>query len=254
MSVYLIVLIGVWALQEKLLFFPRPDDSSIVAQLSQDPNFTHIPAPTPDGIVLDGWRQNFPDRPKTLLFFDGNASNVTESIVRFSVPSANIIAYNYRGYGASEGNPSQEVLFSDALLLYDFLIQTGEITPENLYIMGRSLGTGVATYLASQRTSEGVILLTPFDSIEKIAKEQFPFLPVSLLIRNPFPSEQFASKKPNRVLMLTAEHDTLVRHPRTEHLFSVWNGEKHQEMIPSVNHDTIVFSEEVWKKIENFIQ
>jgi acetyl esterase/lipase len=86
--------------------------------------------------------------------------------------------------------------------IYDFLIQDLHISPENIFIMGRSLGTGVATYLASQKSSAGVILVTPYDSVENVAKGSYWFVPVSILLKNKFESYRYAQLQANSLLCI----------------------------------------------------
>lgn len=250
---YVAVWVFLYFFQTSMLFIPQKENPEKVAILTQSEQFRHLSYTNSDGFVLDWWQQIDPEKTKTVLFFDGNAGNIVDFIAQFSLPDANFIAFNYRGYGKSTGKPSEAVVFADALFLYDTLTQEGIISPENTYIMGRSIGSGVATYLASKRPSQGVILITPFDSIEQIAKERFPMYPISWILQNKFLSIQYAQEKPNRVLIIYGAKDTLVKNANTERLFEAWNGEKEKFLLPDFDHDNIIFSEEMWKKIENFL-
>jgi len=95
---------------------------------------------------------------------------------------------NYRGYGASEGSPSERALFADALLVLDALRERPDVDPARVALVGRSLGSGVATYVAANRPVAGVALVSPYDSVTALARRQFPWLPIELLLRHPFDS------------------------------------------------------------------
>jgi len=138
----------------------------------------------------------------TVLYFGGNGDETSYFVEKYNYKHANIASFNYRGYAYSTGNPSEKALLADALLQYDYLTKTLKISPEKIIVMGRSLGTGIATYLASQRKLESVILITPYDSVESVAKESYFFLPVSFLITNPFHSDAYAAIQKNRLLCI----------------------------------------------------
>lgn len=138
-----------------------------------------------DGAVLDGvYRRSLRDDAPLILYFGGNADDATRILLRIPhIDDYDIASFNYRGYIKSTGTPSQKALFSDALSIYDTYAKERQTI-----LIGRSLGTGVATYLASKRQVKGVILITPFDSLTSIAKKKYPFFPINLLLNHPFNS------------------------------------------------------------------
>ena len=119
--------------------------------------------------------------------------------------------------------------------------------------MGRSLGTGVATYLASQRKVQGVILITPFDSVEAVAQEQYFFVPVSLLLKNRFHSDIYSKIQKNKLLSIYAGQDASIPNHHTENLLTHWNGDMKRILISSATHDNIYDFPEVEKSINTFI-
>ena len=119
--------------------------------------------------------------------------------------------------------------------------------------MGRSIGSGVATYLASERQVRGVILITPYDSIQSVAQEKFPWLPVSLLPRNTFFSVDFAQKQPNPALVIYGGQDTTIPPHHTKNLIDHWSGAVTEQFIPDANHDDILDHEATWSAIRGFI-
>ena len=105
-----------------------------------------------------------------------------------------VAALNYRGYGRSEGAPSEAAISADALLVYDRLAGREDIDAERIVVFGRSLGSGVAVPLAARRPVHAVILVSPFDSLRRIAKKTYPFVPVPTLLRHPFDSLALAPR------------------------------------------------------------
>lgn len=142
-----------------------------------------------------------------VLYFGGNAEDVSLSLplLAKAFPQVFIHAMHYRSYGGSTGRANEKHLFADGLALYDQLKREYQ----TVMVMGRSLGSGVATYVASQRPVPQLILVTPFYSLENVAQDQYPYLPVRLLLRDKFESYHYAPLVKAKVLMLVAEWDQL---------------------------------------------
>jgi hypothetical protein len=151
---------------------------------------------------------------KLLLYFGGNADDAS-AILKYLNPDLDmqVVAFNYRGYGESSGKPSQEAFFSDALAIYDTYAKDKEVI-----IMGRSLGTGVATYLASKRPATHVVLITPFDSIRAIAKAKYPYFPIDWLIRHPFESIKYTPQIEAKISVVEVSDDKVVPNIHTANL------------------------------------
>jgi hypothetical protein len=162
-----------YLLQERLLFPLTGASTEVLQWARQTWPQSEIWLTTPDGVLLHGWylkpsqRNKFP----LLIYFGGNAEESTNFLpYRDHFAAWGILAVDYRGYGFSGGKPGEKQLFADARFLYDHFINQPEVDPNHLVAMGRSLGSGVAVYLASQRNLAGVILISPYDSI--IAKDR----------------------------------------------------------------------------------
>jgi hypothetical protein len=110
---------------------------------------------------------------------------------------------NYRGYGASEGSPTETALFSDALAIYDHIRKQHS----SISAYGRSLGSGVAVYLAAMRPLEQVILLTPYDSVAEVAQKRYSLFPLRYLVKDRFDSVSRAEQITTEVLIASAELD-----------------------------------------------
>ena len=124
-------------------------------------------------------------------------------------PDLHVAVFHYRGYGPSTGRPSEAALLADALAIHDDL--RARLQPQRIYAIGISLGSAVAACLSQQRALAGVLLITPFDSIEAIAKESYFWVPVGLLLRHRFPTIEFMAGNATPVAVIAAEQDRVVR-------------------------------------------
>ena len=226
---YLLLAGFMFLFQRSLLYYPVPHQAGIPRE---EVNFEN------DGLNLHGWVLN-QGQPKALVYFGGNAEAIQNSIVEFESMFKNHTVYlvHYRGYGKSEGSPTEAGLFSDALSIYDAL----KPKYQAISIMGRSLGSGVAVYLASKRQTEKLILLTPYDSIAEVAQLHYPFIPARIVTRDRFESFRYAPDILAPVLMITAELDRVV--PKEQALklrefFTATEVEYH--MIQSAAHNNVV--------------
>ena len=150
---------------------------------------------TPDGESLAGVRiptqGATADAAPTLLGFGGNAWNADATALTLHAlfPHRNVVAFHYRGYAPCTGRPSADALFSDSLKIYDHLLQTK--ASEIILPVGFSIGAAVAAYLARHRPVAGLILVTPFNSLEAVARDLYWWAPVGPLLRNRMPTIEF---------------------------------------------------------------
>ncbi len=176
--------------------------------------------------------------PGALLYFGGNAEDVSLTLPSFAraLPEHALYLLHYRGYAGSAGSPSEADNRRDALALFDRVRQEHA----SVAVVGRSLGTGVAVQLASERPVYRLVLITPFDSLEEIAARQFPLFPVRLLLRDKYDSWQRAPAIATPTTILMAEHDEVVPRASTERLFARFAaGVASLKIVPGANHNSI---------------
>jgi uncharacterized protein len=176
--------------------------------------------------------------PRALLYFGGNAEDVRRSLPTFvdAFPDHAIYGMHYRGYNGSAGSPTEAALHEDALALYDKVRQTH---PE-IVIVGRSLGSGVAVRLASERPTSRVVLVTPYNSLQELAALQFPYLPISWLMLDKFESWRYAPTVTAPVLIIEAEHDEVIPNSSTRALVGHFKKELVTFMlIRGAGHNTV---------------
>lgn len=205
-----------------------------------------------DGETLRIWHTG-PADGDAVIYFGGNAEDVSEIIPDFThaVPHASIYLVNYRGYGGSTGEPSEEGLFKDALAVYDFV----RARYNHVSVVGRSLGSGVAIYVESQREVKKLLLITPYDSIENIARKHYPYFPISLLLKDKFASDTRAASIAIPTMIILADTDEVIPHEHTEALIAAFKKTTPQRrVVPMSTHNTILASDVYWRDVEEFLR
>jgi pimeloyl-ACP methyl ester carboxylesterase len=230
--------------QKQLVYYPGP---------------TRVPAHTTDfelardGLVLRGWLANA-GRDDVLIYFGGNAEAVQhmrEPLATW-LPDHTSVLLAYRGYGASDGSPQESLLFSDALALYDDLRRR---QPDaRISVMGRSLGSGVAAYLASQRPVERLVLVTPFDSMVAVAGTHYPWLPTRLLVTERFESARWLAGFRQPVLIIRAGRDQVVPPANTDRLIAALPVPPQVLDLPAADHNSVMASPAEAEALRAFLQ
>jgi uncharacterized protein len=236
--------------QESSIFFPRPNDPQLRQRFASE----RFEMAASDA-KLEGWWIENPraTTPAVVLYFGGNAEDVLYTASAASnIDARAVVLVNYRGYGGSTGEPGQQALYEDGLAIYDYAIERG-VAPEHIVLMGRSLGSGVASMLAGVRPVRAAILVTPFDSLESVAAGHYPFLPVRLLLRHPFPSTHWAQRTKAAALIIAAEHDSVVPAAHARKLFDAWAGRKQFHLLPQTGHNDIEMHPDYDRLIDEFL-
>ncbi len=178
--VYLGISVYVYLTQDSQVFNPIAIEKKEPIKLK---GVEHITLEVDKDVVLDGIHKKSKNTP-LIIYFGGNADDATRIVLY--VKDYEIVAFNYRGFVDSSGKPSEKAVFSDALRIFDKYGKNRDTV-----VIGRSLGTGVATYVASKRVIKGLILITPYDSIVSIAKKMYPYLPIETLLKHKFESVKY---------------------------------------------------------------
>jgi hypothetical protein len=228
--------------QRSFLYFPTPETSLPQAERV---------ALQADGETLRLWARPR-DGPGAVIYFGGNGEDVAASFDGFAgaMPQRAIYLVNYRGYGGSTGTPSEAALFRDALAVYDWVRgRHAEIA-----VIGSSLGTGVAVYLASARKVDRLVLVTPFDSIASVAQDKLRLFPIAMLLTDKFDSVSRIQDVSAKTLILIAEQDEMIPRARTDALIAKFPpGQARVEVIPGATHNSISLHPAYLKLIAAFL-
>ncbi|MFJ2528264.1 alpha/beta hydrolase [Pseudomonas helmanticensis] len=227
-AVYLVLCAALFFFQRSLIFFPQPN-----AVTSADSQLT---LSMPDAQVSVVTRERVGAR--ALIYFGGNAEDVSRNLPEFAeaFPDYAVYLLNYRGFGGSGGSPSETAIAEDALALFD---QVYASHPQ-VAVVGRSLGSGVAIRLASQRPVQQLILVTPYNSLEEIATRQYPWVPVKWLLKDRFESGKYAAHIRVPTLLLAASDDEVIPRASTERLLENFpQGVAVLRVVPDSGHNSI---------------
>jgi uncharacterized protein len=214
---YLAVVLMLVLLQSRLVFFPTRALEATPIQAGMP--FEDVWLRTEDGLRLHGWWVPAAQARGTVLFFHGNAGNISHrllSLGTFHRLGYNTLIFDYRGYGRSEGRPSEAGTYRDAEAAWRHLVQERGIDPDEILLFGRSLGGAVAVALAERHTPAAVILESTFTSIPALGAELYPFLPVRWLARIRYDTLERIPRLRAPVLVVHSRDDDIIpfRHGR----------------------------------------
>jgi uncharacterized protein len=246
---------AMYLMQDGMLFFPQPLAGPPPASRPGRP-VEELAFDTPDGLRLRGWLVGPADRPAPLVvYYGGNAEEVSWQAREPGWPADwSLALVNYRGYGGSEGKPSERNLFADALAVFDALARRPDVDASRIVLFGRSLGSGVAVHVAAERPVAGVILVSPFESMIAVGRRHYPWLPVGLLLRHPFDSGARAPAIRVPLLAIVAGQDTIIPPVHSQRLFDAWGGPKRWIAIPHADHNDVAGTPELWTAVTGFLR
>ncbi len=206
--------------QDRLVYFP----GRVVAATPKQAGLAYEPVrfTTADGVSLSAWFVPAPNARGTLLFCHGNAGNIShrlESIRQFHQLGLNVFIFDYRGYGESEGTPTEAGTYRDAEAARRYLVETRGLAPERIVYFGRSLGAAIAAWLATQHPPRALIVESGFTSVPDFGAEIYPWLPVRLLARLRYPTQEYLRSARAPVLVVHSRADEIVPFHHGERLY-----------------------------------
>jgi pimeloyl-ACP methyl ester carboxylesterase len=240
-----------YLVQDRLLFFPQPLAESRRAEIGKRfPGVEEVFIDA-ENHKLHAW--HIRGNP-LVIYFGGNAEEVSWMIeeARTRTPGVGWLLVSYRGYGASEGSPSEASISADALRWYDFIVEREK--PREVVVFGRSLGSGAAVFLAANRTLSSVILVTPFDSLVAVAKHHYPMLPVSWMLKHRFDSAARAPAIEAPLLCIAASRDEVIPALHARKLYDAWGGKKRWIEIEGAGHNSTDGAPIFWQSIGAFLE
>jgi fermentation-respiration switch protein FrsA (DUF1100 family) len=202
-----------------------------------------------DGTKLHAWWISSPNAKFTFLAFHGNASNIANRAPVYEFlhdTPANVFALEYRGYGHSEGRPSEPGLYLDAEAAYQYVVSTKQAEPKTILSFGQSLGTAVATDLAARHPVGGLILEAPFPSASRVASKIFWFLPgLSLLVHSQFDTVSKLKRITIPILVVHCTQDPVLPFEFGQEVYNAANSPKQFLKIDGECHEESSFLEPV---------
>ncbi|MCL6266005.1 alpha/beta hydrolase [Flagellimonas myxillae] len=228
-----------YTFQEKLIFLPTqlPQDY----QYSFDQPFEELFLDTPDGSRLNALHFVLENPKGLILYFHGNAGDLSrwgQIASTFTELGYEVIVMDYRGYGKSTGERSEELLYEDAQRFYDLAKE--KHPEEKIIVYGRSLGTGIASHLVSNNKPKKLVLETPYYSLLEVAQGRFPFLPVNYMLKYRLPSHKYLESVSAPIRIFHGTEDRIVPYASGEKLFkSIQQQDKIMYTIPNGQHNDL---------------
>jgi fermentation-respiration switch protein FrsA (DUF1100 family) len=255
--ILLVVVGGVILLLEKqLIYFPTRAHDATPSGMGLAHEDVELLAE--DGVRLHGWFLPAQGSRLTVLVFHGNAGNVSHRLDRALLMQLRLkldtFLLDYRGYGKSEGSPDEAGTYADARAAHRWLVARG-IGPERLVLFGESLGSAVATQLATEVEARALVLESPFTSVPEMARAVYPFLPLWPLVRTRYDTVSKVGKLRMPLLVLHGERDEVVPFAQGRRVFEAAPEPKRFYAIPGAGHnDTyVVGGEAYWRVLGEFL-
>lgn len=239
-GIYLFLLLFIYVDQRNFIYLPRSGDVRPERWGLSQVKWVHIK--TQDGLTLNAWFSP-PKSAKTptILYLHGNAAHIGYRVdrVRSYVQAGyGLLLLSYRGYGGSEGSPTELGLYQDARASIDFLKSKG-IHTQCLVLFGESLGAGVAVQMGTEFDVGAIILQSSYSSLVDLGKKHYPIFPVSLLLKDRFESIHKIQKIQTPLLFLHGQQDDIVPISYGRKLYLAANPPKEMKIYAGAGHNTM---------------
>jgi hypothetical protein len=256
LGAYFLVLVLAFFFQGRMVFFP--DSRLAGTPASSGLDYEDVQLRASDGVELHGWFVPGPGGGATALFCHGNAGNISHRLEMLDVIhrlGLSCLMFDYRGYGKSQGTPSEQGLFRDAQAAWDWLLHNKNADPGRIVCWGRSLGGPIAARLARDNQPGALIIESTFTSLPDLGQKIYPFLPVKLISRLRFPTQKYLRKLTCPVLVVHSTEDEIVPFSFGERLFKAASEPKSFLAIHGGHNEGFIVSGETYiQGVQEFLR
>jgi len=257
-SALLIWTIVLMIFEEKFIYFPQKYPRGAYEQAHSIPGLRDCWITTEDSVKIHAWFATAESAKATLVVSHGNAGNISHRYLllrSLQRHGFNVLMYDYRGYGRSEGTPTEEGIYKDGLAAYDYAVSLPEVKPGRVILWGTSLGGAVAIDVATHRHAAGLILESTFSSAKDVARVVYPFLPVQFFMHTKLNSIEKIKTLEVPVLVIHGAHDSIVPIGLGRKLFNAANEPKDFYEIPNADHNDTFFmgGDEYFSRVDRFV-
>ena len=241
--------------QSHFIYFPEREITVTPAEIGL--SYEAVCFEAADGVKLSGWFVPAERSRGVILFCHGNAGNIShrlESVQAFHRLGLSTFIFDYRGYGQSEGKPTEQGTYLDAEAAWRYLVQKQQVDPTEIIIFGRSLGGAIAAWLARDHTPKALIIESTFTSVRDIGAEQYPYLPVRLLSRFDYNAMDYLRQVNCPVLIVHSRDDEMVSFSHGRRLFEAVNEPKEFLEITGTHNEGFMTSAKRYEDgVDSFI-
>ncbi len=246
---YLLLMLFIFVRQDRLLFNGHPEIRTTPAE--QGLAYEDVRLETSDRVTIDAWYVPRPDSPYALLFLHGNSDNLSDIVPTlrfFHRMGFNTLAIDYRGYGRSGGQASERGTLLDAEAAWRHLLTERGFSGDHIVVLGRSLGGAVAAWLASRHRPAAVVLESTFSDLLTLARQQYPYLPVRLLLRHRYPTIERVPSIEAPILIVHSREDERIPFEHAERLLAAVPGKRRLLTIQGRHYDGYATSGEIYRR------
>lgn len=263
--VSIVVLIIGWNKLQEYLFFHPWNDMISYKKLQEIEEFKEIKIKN-DEVNLSGWLWNIGKKEgknPLVIFFGGNAQNSYNTLYNYYQSGTmkkvfgnyNLLLIDYPGYGMSKGKPSDDSMFIASKYIFEYATKMNEVNIDNIVIMGYSIGTGVASYCASENDASGLILVAPYDKALSLYNDAIDSFhgSVASLAKYSFDSSTYAENVTEPTLIFTSKKDEVINYKHSLDLAGHFSELDDVVILENVNHNGYFSQTEVLNTITDFL-
>jgi len=250
---YLSICLYMYAFQRNFLYLPHVNNHLLIKTLNVDAKEVRVPST--DGITLKSWFYNNPANSYTVLFFHGNAGELTNRFYKlneFKNLHLNYLIISWRGFSGNSGKPTEKGLYDDANSAIRWL-EKNNISKDKIILYGESLGTGIAVEVAQKQNFAGVILESPYTSMVDTAKIYYPYLPVNLILKDKYKSIDKIKNITSPILVMHGAADIVVPFSMGQQIFDAAQSKKYS-YFPAYGKHMMSFTPSLKQAIDNFVK
>ncbi|MEW5709082.1 MAG: alpha/beta hydrolase [Pseudomonadota bacterium] len=237
--------------QAKLVYFPEVGRELLATPRDRGLPYEELTLRTDDGLRLHAWHVPVPEPRGVVLFFHGNAGNLShrlDSLAMFARLGYATLIVDYRGYGRSEGEPSEEGTYLDALTAWRHLTAERGVAPGDVVLFGESLGAAVAAWLAARTRPLALVIHSGFVSVPELGQDVYPWLPVKWLARIRYPTEDYLKAVSCPVLVAHSREDEIVPFRHGERLYAAAPEPKRFLELRGGHNEAFFFVRPEWQR------
>jgi fermentation-respiration switch protein FrsA (DUF1100 family) len=251
---YIAIVALLFLFQSRLIYYPQIGREITITPQAYGLGYESVSIPTEDGETLHAWWVPAPGPEGAargiILLFHGNAGNISQRIeylLMFSRLGYATLIVDYRGYGRSSGEPSEQGTYRDARAAWQWLAQVRGAKSTDIIIAGESLGGAVASWLAVQHAPRALMLMSAFTSAPDLAAQIYPFIPARLITRYSYDNLVNIRSLNLPLLIAHSRDDDIVPFAHGQALFAAASGPKQFIEMRGGHNEAFIFAREDWR-------
>jgi len=247
---YFVMCLLLFFFQSRLIYFSEFGRGDYVTPQQAGMDYQEVTI-SAEGEKLHGWFVPAPHARGVVLFFHGNAGNIShrlDYLRMFRELGLSVFIFDYRGFGKSSGEPSETGTYQDAEAAWNYLVETRHIAPSSIVLFGESLGGAVAAWLAARAKPRALIITSSFTSLPDLGAKLYPLFPVRLLTRYEYNTRKYLQASSCPVLIIHSREDEIVPFEHGEQLYAAAHEPKQLLEIHGGHNTSLILSRDLWMK------